>query len=125
IRFLLDLRDNQTGHQGYLGLLLLLSASCFVHLATIFFYSSSYLYELLPTAGMDVAIFSKNILETGILALLIINATIVTSYIRNFRRITVPGIFNSLYVKIGIPVLVLLYYFQKIQVTEFKDRKST
>lgn len=120
IRFFPVFRDKQTGHQGFLGLLLLLSTSCFVLLGTILFYSRSYLYELLRTAGMDVAIFSKNLLETGILALLIINATIVTSYISNFRRITVPGIFNSLYVKIGIPVLVLLYYFQKIQVTEFK-----
>src|SRR5690606_12781364 len=121
IRFFPVFRDKQTGHQGFLGLLLLLSTSCFVLLGAILFYSRSYLYELLRTAGMDVAIFSKNLFETGILALLIIKAVSVTSYISNFKLISITVIFNSLYVKIGIPVLVLIYYLQKIQFAEFKE----
>src|SRR5690606_18843103 len=37
IRFFPVFRDKQTGHQGFLGLLLLLSTSCFVLLGTILF----------------------------------------------------------------------------------------
>lgn len=120
IRFFPVFRNDKTGHHGFLGLMLFLSTASFGFFGTILYIFRASIYDLLRKVGMDADIFSQNLLETGIMAWLIFTATIVTLYISNFKRITIPGIFNSLYLKIGIPLLVLLYYHEVIQIGEFK-----
>ncbi len=120
VRFFPEFRDKETGHHGFLGILFIFSSLSFFFFGILLFYFRDSFYHFLAWLKMDVEVFSKNLLETGILVFFIISSAILTSYISNFKRIAIPGIFNSLFLKIGLPCLILLYYFQRLQTQSFK-----
>src|SRR5690554_3493298 len=76
IRFFPEFRDKDSGHHGFLGLLLFFSTASFIFFGAILYLIRNSFYDLLDTAGMDVQIFSQNLLETGILAWLVISTSI-------------------------------------------------
>lgn len=120
IRFFPAFKDEETGHHGFLGFLLFVSFVCYVILGTLLYLCRDQFYNILQSINMDKDVFSSNLLEIGILVFLISSITIFTTYISNFKRIVIPGIFNSIYLKIGLPILILLFYFRIIEIPEFK-----
>lgn len=120
VRFFPVFRDKETGHHGFLGFILLISTGSFVVLGSLLYIWRTEFYRLLHSINLDVDVFSENLLETAVLALFISMATILSTYISNFKRIVIPGIFNSIYLKIGLPILILLFYAQVIQEAQFK-----
>src|SRR5690606_17610320 len=87
IRFFPYFQDKRKDHHGFLGLLLFLALVFFVLLGGLLYVLREPFYGLLEYINMDVDIFSDNLLEIGVLVLLTIFISIVTSYISNFRRI--------------------------------------
>ena len=120
IRFFPYFQDKSKGHHGFLGLLLFLSLVFILLLGGLLYVLREPFYGLLEYINMDVDIFSDNLLEIGVLVLITIIISIVTSYISNFRRIVIPSIFNSMYLKIGLPCLVLLYFLGLFDNEQFK-----
>src|SRR5690606_33828166 len=102
------------GHYGFLGFLLLISSVSFVVVGALLYIWRDAFYDLLRSINLDVEVFSENLLETGVLVFFTSASFIVTIYISNFKRIVIPGIFNSIYLKIGLPILILLFYAQLI-----------
>lgn len=120
LRFFPVFRDPKSGHHGFLGLLLILSTVFFLIFSVFLVVWRDVFYQVLRTINLDVEVFSENLLETGVLVYFLITIGLITNYISNFQRIVVPGIFNSLYFKIGLPILILLFYFQLIHEAQFK-----
>lgn len=120
VRFFPYFRDNETGHHGFLGFLLMVSSISYFVFGVLLLIWRDEFYDLLRAIDMNVEVFSENLLETGILVFFLSLSMIFTGYISNFKRIVIPGIFNSLILKIGLPVLILLVYFQLFQEPHFK-----
>ncbi|MBY5959915.1 polysaccharide biosynthesis C-terminal domain-containing protein [Membranicola marinus] len=120
IRFFPEFKNKNKSHFGFLGLLVLLATLSFLMATSILFLFKNDFYVLLEWLRMDVDVFSDNILEITTLTFLLILITILTKYISNFRLIVVPGIVNSLFFKIGLPILILLFHYQTISIPGFK-----
>lgn len=120
VRFFPVFRDKDTGHHGFLGFLFLITTVCFLILGSLMYIWRDAFYGILRSINMDVKVFSENVLETGILAFITALSIVTTLYISNFKRIVVPGIFNSVYLKIGLPILIILIYFHLILESHFK-----
>lgn len=106
IRYFPHFKDNENKHNGFLfflcailavGFLLFISAYFIFHTQILDYYTE------------------KNPLFTDILpyviplVFLVAYGQLFTNYASNFKRIVVPNIFNDLFIKIGLPILVLCY----------------
>lgn len=52
------------------------------------------------------------------LAGIVILASIFTLYILNFKKVLLPSIFNELFLKIGLPAIAVLIFFDVLSITE-------
>ena len=112
VRFFPEFKDEEKGHNGYLPFILLWPLVGLT-LFTIFFFSfQEELYGLFKEKNIDF------IIRYGIYLLPILYfmslSTTLTKYISNFHRIVIPAIFNDLFVKVGVPLLCILLFFQII-----------
>lgn len=106
IRFYPTFEDQTQGHNGFLQLLLGILGFGFLILLLIFLSFQ----KQLPNLMVDY--------QSYILPLILIMALslLFTSYISNFKKIVVPVFFNNLLVKIGVPIFVILFFFQQITI---------
>ncbi|MCB0667343.1 MAG: polysaccharide biosynthesis C-terminal domain-containing protein [Saprospiraceae bacterium] len=119
VRYFPDFEDDNSSHHGFLGFLLLFTTSSFlVFVLFLSIFESSFLAAL-----EHLGIKSDNFLENRnvilIISLVLVFNSILAMHASNFKRVVVPEIFNNLFVKLGLPVLVLLYYLRYIGVLEF------
>jgi len=109
VRFFPDFKDKQNGHNGYLPFILLWGNVGFTLFAAIFIGFQKEIFSIFKANQDMVADYGNYLLP--ILYFLAI-ATILTKYISNFHRIAIPSIFNDLFLKIGAPILCILFGFQ-------------
>lgn len=112
IRFFPEFKDEKSGHHGYwlflhgflvLGLLLVL------FLLFIFQDQVKHFFE------GESPLFQEYVIYIVPIAILMAVLQINTSYCANFKRIAIPSIFQ-VFIKISLPILVLLYYFKYIAI---------
>lgn len=99
IRFFPEFKDEKKGHHGLLGLLLCFPAAGFIIYLIATLLGSDYLPDRLKE--------NYGYISAVIFFVLYIN--LFSYYIHNFKRIAIPSIFNNLFTKLGVPVLVILY----------------
>ncbi len=115
VRFFPKYKDSDSGHNGLLTWLLLVSASGF-----LFFLL---LYPLVKPWLLDFIFDDRNKVYEDVLwyiiplTFLVAMINLLSRYISNFRRIAIPTIFEQLTIKITLPVVILLYVQGWIQVT--------
>lgn len=99
VRFFPEFKDDDTGHHGFMGILLLFPIAGFVlyGIGTLLGYSH------LPSA------FKENYAYISFVLFFVLLVNILSYYIYNFKRITIPAIFNNFLVKAGVPVLTLIF----------------
>lgn len=113
IRFFPAFKDKASGHHGlwHFVHLLLLAGAGLIALSTYIF--ESQLHEYLSTKP---ALFYDYAPFVFPLAVFIAFLQLNTSYTSNFKRIAIPAVFQ-LFIKISLPILILLFYFEKINLT--------
>ena len=110
IRFFPEFQDEERKHNGFLSFLILLVGSGYMLFLLVAF--------LLKDVIIDYYAAQSNFLIIQYLPHLVVLVLIAafnllfTIYIINFKRIVVPAIFNDLFLKIAVPILVVLYYFE-------------
>lgn len=115
VKFFPQFKDSPSGHHGFLGILLalvvigfgLFAASCFLFKDFLMRYYADKMGDFLP--------YLPYLLP---LLLMMCLWSILSVYSSNFQRIVVPSIFNNLFIKIAVPALALIYYFQFIQFSQ-------
>jgi O-antigen/teichoic acid export membrane protein len=111
VRFFPTFEDTEHKHNGFLGFLLVAtSVSLLIFLLASTFLRDS-LMQGLDLLNFDAVLFEENFLVVALICVLMVFSQIFMLYASNFRRIVVPGIFQNLLPKIGIPILVLLAWW--------------
>lgn len=109
IRFFPEFKNNEKYHHGFLPfLILLLSFGCFFFLTVAFLAQGIVESYYLEQGKILIVQFLPHLV---LLVLIASFSHLFTTYALNFKRIVVPTIFNDLFLKIALPTLVFLYYF--------------
>lgn len=109
IRFFPEFKNNEKYHHGFLPfLILLLSFGCFFFLIVAFLAQGMVESYYLEQGKTLIVQFLPHLV---LLVLIASFSHLFTTYALNFKRIVVPTIFNDLFLKLALPTLVFLYYF--------------
>ncbi len=100
--------DNNNGFLGFLLLWLLAGISVFTILGIIF---KEPLFDFLHMLNFKRDYFADHVLTIYLLCILIIFIQLLLAYTSNFNRIVIPNAIFNLGIKLGIPILVICYYF--------------
>lgn len=112
IRFFPEFKDEKGNHNGFLTFLIaLLTGGCLVFLLLSFLLKDSIIGYYEAQDNHTVVEYLPHLL---VLVLIASFSFLFTTYIINFKRIVVPAIFNDIFLKIALPSLVFLYYFEYI-----------
>lgn len=114
IRFFRNFKNSEDNH-GFLGFLLLWLSLGVLVFGTLGYFFQDPLFDLLAALNFNRAYFSDNVLTIFLLCILIILIQLMISYTSNFNRIVIPNALFNLGIKLGIPTLVLLYYWGMIE----------
>lgn len=110
IRFFRNFKDGKDNH-GFLGFLLLWVVVAFSIFTLFGLLFKEPLFDLLARLHFNRTYFSDNVSTIYLLCLCYILIQLFVLYTSNFNRIVIPTAFQNLGLKIGIPALVLLYYY--------------
>lgn len=119
IRFFPLFKDETNRHHGFLAFLLLAATTCILLTTTLALFLEKPFFALLKLMNFDLDLFQTYGLEIWILCVLIIFSTLLNSYTSNFQRIVVPSIFSNLLPKIALPLLVLLFLLEYLNIRTF------
>ena len=116
VRFFPDFKDTNNGHNGYLGLLLSLLFIGFTLFCLLSFALQDSIYAFYAEKNKENSnpLLLQFLPYTLGFALLLALVEVLSAYISNFHRVVVPHIINNLLIKIALPVLILLFYFNYI-----------
>lgn len=117
IRFFPDFKDESGKHNGFLTLLLLIAVGTFLLLLVFwvgFKDELTQFYTVRTEEGLDLMNCYALVLP---LAFFLVLIKMLTAFCSNFQRIVVPGIINDFFIKVAVPALCLLFFFNWIDLT--------
>lgn len=112
VRFFPDFKNFENGHNGFLGFLLAGIIISFCIFICVFYLFQSSFYRWLGALGFKVLSFSDNMFVILILCFLIALTNTFVSYTSNFKRVVVPAVFSTLFIKIATPTIILFLFYQ-------------
>ena len=104
--------------KGYLGIVLSFIFSAIIVVSFILFLLKDTIYKFLKARDFDTELLDSNLIIIFSLAILLIFIQTFIYQSANFKRIVVPSIIHELLYKILLPILILLYYFDKITIRD-------
>ncbi|MCB0704353.1 MAG: polysaccharide biosynthesis protein [Saprospiraceae bacterium] len=108
VRFFPRFDDSARGHNGYLLFLLLIPTIGVFILYLVDWWVQPNLISLFFEPTPLIEMYGAYLIP---LLLFLAYAQVFTRYEMNFHRIAIPAIFNDLFVKIGLPLCCIAYYF--------------
>ncbi len=120
IRFFPHFVDETRRHSGFLTFLCVASLVSFSVFAVLMYFLQEPIYALIARWDFNVAVYRDNLGTIATLTFLFIFTDLFTSFASNFRRVVIPELFNTLFIKLGLPVLILIYCLAYINWEDFK-----
>jgi O-antigen/teichoic acid export membrane protein len=117
IRFFPRYRDTDSGHNGLLTWLLIVAGSGFLIFLVLFPFLKEWMVKWLFHDRNSL--YEDSIYYLVPLTFFAALLNLLSRYISNFRRITVPAIFEHLTIKFALPAVILMYLQGWIDVTGF------
>ena len=111
IRFFPGIRNEQNKHNGYLGLLLLISIMGFFILSSFVFIFQEQIVRYYEVKSILFVDYFHYVIPIGFL---IGTTTILTGYLNALFKSTVPTFLNEVFIRIWMTVIAVLYYFKII-----------
>jgi O-antigen/teichoic acid export membrane protein len=111
IRYFPHFKDATRKHNGFLFFLCAILGVGFLVFLTL---SLIFQKQITEYYASENELFGPVLPYIIPLVFLVAYAQLFTSYASNFKRIVIPNIFNDLFVKIGLPALVLCFAFEII-----------
>lgn len=121
VRYFPDFKTEDGYHHGFLPLLLSTATVAFLLFTGIILLSEDLFVTLLDKINMRIDIFLENKFIVLIIAFLMVLNVILVDMTSNYGRIVIPAFFNNLLFKVSLPILVLLVYFDAINMQQFKS----
>jgi O-antigen/teichoic acid export membrane protein len=107
VRFFPKYRDNETGHNGFLTWLFMVAGSGFILFLLAFPFIRHWMsYYIFHGLNKDYEEFVYYLIPLTFFISLI---NLLSRYISNFRRVTIPAALEQLGIKIALPLLMLMY----------------
>ncbi len=106
--------QNQDKKHGLLGFLVRAQLIWFLMFLGILYLIKDYVIEGLGYLNFNQEVIVKHQLAIIVLCFLQLSMILLTQYISNFNRIVIPAIINNLWVRLAIPILVLVFYLNWI-----------
>lgn len=106
VRMFPQFKDEKNGHNGLLFFLLTGVIGGYLFFLIIAFGLKPLLLSLLASKSALIQTYWIYLLP---LAGLTILGAILTQWTLNFKKIVIPAIFNDLYIKIGMPIIAIIY----------------
>ena len=114
VRFFPIFKNEDKGHNGFLFLMLcFLIIGIAIFLLAYYFLQDSFL-NYFATKEEDPELYLQYLKYLIPFTVFVSFANLFTFYISNFQRIVIPTIFNELFVKVGLPILALAYFFDHL-----------
>lgn len=113
IRFFPNFKNESNGHNGFLFFLLSIPLVGYV---IFLIFSSLYKENVFSyfEHQEDSYLYLTYVPYVGLLVLGLAYSYLLVNYCSNFKRIVVPSILNDLFIKVALPILSLLYFFEYI-----------
>lgn len=110
LRFFPRFEDREKKHHGILGFGIFYALTGYI----LYLLVTLICFDFLPDKFQDNYPVISGILLFAVLM------TLLGAYLASLKRIVVPSIFNNLWIKIGVPILVVLYHFNFITFDELE-----
>lgn len=112
VRFFPVFRTEDRRHQGFLSFLLLAAGVAYLVFVTLVFFFWDPIYAFFASKKEAGDIGLHYIWYFVPLTYLLALVNTLTNYISNFQRIVVPAILHDLFLKLVLPILILLYAYE-------------
>ncbi|MCB9278439.1 MAG: oligosaccharide flippase family protein [Lewinellaceae bacterium] len=116
VRFFPKFRNQENGHSGFLGFLLLASSLAFIVFVFAVFLFWSPIFQFFTQRNEDNNYLPRFLAYFIPLAFFILQINILSAYISNFHRIVWPTVVNELFLKVAVPFLTLLFIWHFLSV---------
>jgi len=107
VRFFPKYRDDSSGHKGFLTWLLIVAGSGFLVFLLLFPWINQQLVKSVFKG--ENSMYDDFVIYIIPLTFCLALSNLLARYISNFQRIVIPSIFETLSIKIGLPVIMLMY----------------
>jgi O-antigen/teichoic acid export membrane protein len=111
IRFFPNFRNDQNGHNGFLGLLLLGALLTLSFTGLLLFFFKDAVFELLSLLQINLSELGENSYSIALLIISLAIIGILAAHASNFQRIVIPDLLQNFSLKILLPALILVYHF--------------
>ncbi|MFK7935998.1 MAG: lipopolysaccharide biosynthesis protein [Saprospiraceae bacterium] len=117
VRYFPIFKNDENGHNGLLTLLLSLLGVGFSIFALICVLFQERILNYYSNLSEEYITYLDYLPYVLPVTFFLSFSGLITQYTMNFQRIAIPAIFNDLFVKLGIPILVLLYLYHFIDLS--------
>ncbi len=104
--------------KAYLGIVFSFTISAVIFFSVIIFLLKDLIYKYLKARDFNIDLLDQNLIIIFSLSIFLILIQTFIYQAANYKRIVIPSIIHELSFKILLPILVLLYYFEKITIRE-------
>ena len=119
LKFFPEFRDEKRQHNGMLFTLLLFASIAFIVVVSLAYAFKNSIYSILDKLAFRIDIIQDyGFLIIGLTYLLILMGIFI-SWASNFKRIVVPAVLNNLFIRIALPVLIILSLYQLLDIKQF------
>lgn len=119
LRFFPSFKLKGEDDQGFLGFLIVVNFLAMLMAAILLTLFGNSFIAFLEELSFDLAVFRKYQSPLLVLLVLYVFILVLDNYIRNYNRIVVQTLFTNLLPKIGLPILILMIYYEKVDESEF------
>lgn len=109
VRFFPQFRTEDGAHHGFLTFLLTLASLAFLVFALLIFLFWDPIHSYYQAREATSPVLPLYLAYFIPLTYLLILVNLLTAYISNFKRIVVPSVAHDLFLKIALPILILLH----------------
>lgn len=118
VKYYPHFKNEENGNNGFLSLLnVLLFAGLLIFFIILFVFNSTF-YQGLELLNFNVKLIQENEFFIGALTIVLSFIMLFQLYAHSFQRIVVPGIIHPFLLKIFLPILLLLYYYSKVDLSQ-------
>ncbi|MDH3244127.1 MAG: polysaccharide biosynthesis C-terminal domain-containing protein [Saprospiraceae bacterium] len=121
VKFFPVFRQENNKHRGLLGFAFLTIVFGFTTLFLLLTFFEAHFVDLFEMLQMNSDVFLDDKVIICLVSFFIVASTILSHFSSNFKRIVIPEIFDNLFFKVTLPILVYAFYLSIIDQTAFKQ----
>ena len=119
VKFYPKFKNPKKKDHGFLTLLSLSLIGAFAIFFLLLYFLKDTFYSILASIGLNEQLIESHESIIFIITVLLAFIMLFQNHAQNYKRIVIPQIINGFLFKIALPVFVLLYFFEYLNLQEF------